>query len=121
MGVALRRAGGLIVRWRTCAALVVFAAVLPQTVVGATAHKCQEVLATELQTQGVSWDSLQGIDWVEEKQLSSPGNEIVSGYQFYAVPASCTQGRLVARLDVDCRITQIYTRRGCVAGNVRSR
>lgn len=82
---------------------------------------CQPKLAAELKTQGVEWSTLQDQDWVPETQSDKRGQEIIAGYQFFARPESCTEGKLVARMDQDCRITQIFTRRGCQVGSVRAK
>lgn len=82
---------------------------------------CQPQLAEESKAQGVPWNTLQDQDWVAETQSDKRGQEIIAGYQFFARPESCTEGKLVARMDQDCRITQIFTRRGCQAGSVRAK
>jgi hypothetical protein len=82
---------------------------------------CQPKLAAELKEQGVEWSTLQDQDWVPETQSDKRGQEIVSGYQFFARPETCTEGKLFARMDQDCRITQIFTRGGCQVGSVRAK
>ena len=102
-----------------CLALVLMAGV-PAAAQEAS-DVCRPQLEDELKSRGVAMDDLLEQDWVPETQNSSPGHEQISGYQFYAQPASCTKGRLVARMDANCRITQIYTRRGCAIEGVRAK
>jgi hypothetical protein len=74
---------------------------------------CDQALEADLKSCGIDSSSLRERDWVPEMRPTSPNREEVSGYQFYAEPAACPRGQLVARLDVECRITQVYTRGGC--------
>ena len=83
--------------------------------------KCQPQLAEALAEKGVPWNTLQDPEWEAETQSDKRGQEVIAGYQFFARPQACAEGELFARLDQDCRITQIYTRRGCKAGSVRAR
>lgn len=105
---------------RLCRVLPVLVVFAPGIALAA-ADQCRPQLEAELLLQGVEWSTLTDPQWKEETQASGPGQQLVSGYQFYARPESCDTGRLVARMDVDCRITQIYTRRGCKVGTVRAK
>lgn len=103
-----------------CRVLMILLVFAPRIALAA-ADQCRPQLEAELLQQGVEWSTLREAEWEEETKVTGPGSEAVSGYQFYARPESCASGRLVARMDVDCRITQIFTRRGCKVGTVRAK
>ncbi len=75
---------------------------------------CQPQVESRLKEAGIEWSKLQNVQWDVDTWNEGPREPPdISGYQFYARPASCKQGSIVVEMDQDCRISDVFARRGC--------
>lgn len=75
---------------------------------------CQPQVEARLKEAGIEWSQLQNIQWDVDAWMEGRHQEPdISGYQFYARPASCERGSIVVEMNQDCVISDVFARRGC--------
>lgn len=82
---------------------------------GAQDDTCMERAEFELKQHGLSMSDMKDINWQTERFAAGQHNAdgTISGYSFYARPASCSSGQIVIEMWPDCGVQDIYTHGGC--------
>lgn len=78
-------------------------------------NQCQTRVEFELQQHGLSMADMSDVQWQTERFAAGQHNAggTVSGYSFYARPASCSSGQIVIEMWPDCGVQDTFTQGGC--------
>ena len=85
-------------------------------------NQCASRAEFELKQHGLSMSDMKDVNWQTERFAAVQHNAdgTVSGYSFYARPASCSSGQIVIEMWPNCGVQDIYTHGGCKIDGVMS-